>query len=71
MNKLREERQRQKLSQFQLSLKSGVWASKISWIENNHWNPSEVEKIRLSNALNVSVSLLFPPESDNQEKDRR
>ena len=59
MNRLRDERLKQKISQFKLSLKSDVWPSKISWIENGHWNPSEKEKEKLAKALGIKKGWLF------------
>lgn len=70
MNRLRDERFRQKISQFQLSLKSGIWASKISWIENYHWNPTQEEQLKLANALGVEVDWLFAEKNNKQEKER-
>ena len=69
MQRLRMTRLKQKKSQFQLSLESGVWPSKISNIENGRWNPSKEEMEKLAKALGVKVTWLFPKGDTKNESD--
>ncbi len=62
MNKLKEARQREGMSQLDLFIKSGIWPSRISNIENGHWIPFETERLKLANALGVEKGWLFPEE---------
>jgi transcriptional regulator with XRE-family HTH domain len=60
MNKLREVRARERVSQFRLRLLSGVHQSKISLIENDLIEPRIDELRKLSKALGVRPEELFP-----------
>ena len=53
MNKLREARVVQRVTQFQLRLSTGIHQSKISMIENCLVEASEDEKQKLAKALHV------------------
>ena len=60
-NKLRECRViPEKISQWKLSLDSGVKQSRISLIENCLIKPTIKEKIKLSEALNRKMEEVFP-----------
>lgn len=59
MNRLREARFKKRKSQLQLFKQTGIWPSKISYIENGYWNPSEKEKKKLARALGVTKNWLF------------
>jgi len=60
MNRLKEARFKKSKSQIQLFKETGIWTSKISYFENGYWIPTEEEKIRLANALDVKKDWLFP-----------
>jgi len=60
MNRLKEARFKKRKSQIQLFKETGIWPSKISYIENGYWNPSEEEKEKLAKALGVKKEWLFP-----------
>lgn len=60
MNRLREIRQKQRKSQLQLYLESGIQPSRVSYIENGHWIPSDEDKKALAIALKVDVEEVFP-----------
>lgn len=64
MNRLREARSKRRKSQLKLYLETGVVPCIISWIENGRWNPTEIQKIKLANALSVEVDWLFPKEDN-------
>jgi len=59
MNRLKEERFKKSKTQIQLFKETGIWPSKISYIENGYWNPSEKEKKKLARALGVTKYWLF------------
>jgi transcriptional regulator with XRE-family HTH domain len=58
-NRLREERQRRRVTQFQLRIASGVHQSKISLIENGWIEPRDDEQRRLAKALSVKPEEIF------------
>lgn len=61
-NRLREIRVIPRISQYVLSLKTGIPQSKISLFENNLLKPKMKEKKKLARALGVSLQQLFPEE---------
>lgn len=60
MNKLREVRVVSRVTQFRLALKTGINATKISFIENDLIEPSETEKGKLARALDKNIEEVFP-----------
>ena len=63
-NRLKEARFKKGKSQLQLFKETNIWPARISYIENGRWNPSEKEKIKLADALNVEEDWLFPKENN-------
>lgn len=61
-NKLRVVRAEKRVTQFQLRLQTGINATKISFIENGLVNPTELEKRKLSMALEIPQEQVFPME---------
>jgi DNA-binding XRE family transcriptional regulator len=60
-NKLREFRSiPDRISQWDLALKSDVKQSRISLIENCLVKPTVREKIRLAEALHKDIDIIFP-----------
>jgi transcriptional regulator with XRE-family HTH domain len=51
------------MSQLILFKKTGIWPSRISYIENGHLPAKEEEKKKLSKALGVEIDWLFPLET--------
>jgi len=62
MNRLKETRFGKGKSQLKVYLETGIWPSRISEIENGHRIPTESEKVKLANALEVEKGFLFPPD---------
>jgi transcriptional regulator with XRE-family HTH domain len=60
MNKLREVRVVQRVTQYQLRVITGIHPSKISLIENGFVEPREDEIKKLSTALGVKPEEIFP-----------
>lgn len=59
MNRLRIIRAERRISQFRLYLKTGINASKISFIENDLIQPTEEEKRKIAKALEASIIEVF------------
>lgn len=58
--RLREEREKAKFSQMELSLESGVSQNMITYIETGKRTPTLSTLLKLCNALNIDASELFP-----------
>ena len=48
------------LTQRALAQASGLNETLVSLIVNGHWNPDSVQKIKIAEALGVSVNEVFP-----------
>lgn len=62
MNKLKQIREKQGVSQTNLAAEVGVSARHISFIENDDRNPSIDIALKIAAALNVSVEEIFLPD---------
>jgi len=60
MNKLRQARLKIDMSQLELMKKTKIYFSTISRIERGWLKPSEEQKKKLADALNVKINWLFP-----------
>ena len=63
LSKLKSEREKQRLSQLELSYRSGVSQNMIAYIESGKRMPTLSTILKLCNALNINPSVLF---SDNE-----
>ena len=68
MNKLKEFRFFKKVTQPALALKTNIQQSRISLIENGLVVPSEVEKGKIAEALDVKVEELFATEPEKETR---
>ena len=59
-NRLRVMRADKRITQFKLSLLTGILQSKLSLIENSLIEPRDNEKQRLAQALGVKQEEIFP-----------
>ncbi|TPR22235.1 transcriptional regulator [Apilactobacillus timberlakei] len=66
MNRVREYREKQGLSQFALSQKISVARQTINLIENNKYNPSLNLCISLAKVLGTDLNGLFWEEEDEK-----
>ncbi|MBR4322923.1 helix-turn-helix transcriptional regulator [Treponema sp.] len=57
--RLRQEREKLHLSQFELSLEAGVSQNMIAYIENGKRTPSISTILKLCNAMKIDPSVLF------------
>lgn len=71
MNHLKLFRFKREITQLELFKKTGIWPSKISYIENRYLEPNEVERKKLAAALNVSEKQLFPRRGKKKQGDQR
>ena len=67
MNRLKEARFKTGKTQIQLFRDTGIWPSRISYIENGYMNPTEEEKSKLANALGIEVAKVVPEEKSKQK----
>jgi transcriptional regulator with XRE-family HTH domain len=58
-NRLKEIRARNRVTQFELRLKTGIHQSKISMAENNYIELTEREKAKIARALGVSANEIW------------
>lgn len=54
------------MTQFQLARKSRINPATVSLIENEHLAPTPEQCDRLARALNVDVSVVFPPKQKSR-----
>ncbi|MFC2034881.1 helix-turn-helix domain-containing protein [Chloroflexota bacterium] len=69
MNRLKELRNKQELSQLRLALLTGIAPSDISRIENNWLYPYPGWQKRLARALGTTEAELFPPSKGGDDGD--
>lgn len=65
--RLKQEREKQKLSQLELAFKSNVSQNMIAYIETGKRTPTLSTLIKLCNALNINPSVLFAEEDVQRE----
>lgn len=65
--RLKQEREKQKLSQLELAFKSNVSQNMIAYIETGKRTPTLSTLIKLCNALNINPSVLFAEEDEQRE----
>jgi transcriptional regulator with XRE-family HTH domain len=59
MNRLRIVRAEKKMTQFKLSVLTGIIQSRLSYIENSLIEPSEDEKKKIAEALGVRLEEIW------------
>lgn len=68
VSRLKAERERQKLSQLELSYRSDVSQNMIAYIESGKRVPSLSTVLKLCNALNINPSELFQDEDEKKNE---
>ena len=71
IEKLKFYREEQNLSQFELSLQSGVSQNMITYIETGKRSPTLKTIIKLCNALGISPAKLFDLDDKEKEETKR
>lgn len=67
LKRLKQAREKAKMSQLELSYKSGVSANMIMYIETGKSSPSLSTLLKLCNALSINPAILFS-ESDEEKE---
>lgn len=60
MNRMKVVRAEKRVTQFELRNKTGINATKISFVENGLIEATQEEKTKLAGALGVTVDEVFP-----------
>jgi len=68
--RLREERERLKISQMDLSFKAGLSQNQVNYIENGKRTPNLYSVLSICNALQISPALIFEPEDTKRHEAR-
>jgi transcriptional regulator with XRE-family HTH domain len=68
--RLREEREKLKISQMELSLKAGLSQNEVNYIETGKRTPNLYSLLRICSALQINPAVLFKPEEIEQHKAR-
>lgn len=71
LQRLKKAREDAKLSQLELSYKSGVSQNMITYIETGKSSPTLSTLLKLCNALSINPSILFEEESEEREKNKQ
>ncbi|MDR0551954.1 MAG: helix-turn-helix transcriptional regulator [Spirochaetaceae bacterium] len=70
LTRLREEREKARISQMELSLKAGLAQNLVNSIENGHRIPSLPTILKICWALNIEPSTLFLRSAEDRIKKR-
>lgn len=71
LQRLKKAREEAKLSQLELSYKSGVSQNMITYIETGKSSPTLSTLLKLCNALSINPSILFEEQSEEREKSKQ
>jgi len=68
--RLREEREKQRISQMDLSFKAGLSQNQVNYIENGKRKPNLYTILSICRALQISPALLFESENTDRQQAR-
>lgn len=68
--RLREEREKMRISQMDLSFRAGLSQNQVNYIETGKRTPNLYTILSICNALHINPAVLFEPE-DAQRKEAR
>jgi transcriptional regulator with XRE-family HTH domain len=68
--RLREEREKLRISQMDLSFKSGLSQNQVNYIETGKRTPNLYTLLSICNALRISPAVLFKPEEAERKEAR-
>ena len=71
LKRLKVARENAKMSQLELSYKSGVSQNMITYIETGKSSPTLTTILKLCNALNINPAILFQVDDAKREEDKR
>ena len=69
--RLREEREKQRISQIDLAFKAGLSQNQVNYIETGKRTPNLHTLLCICNALQISPTLLFTKEDKDNYNDKR
>ena len=70
VERLRQEREKQRISQMDLSFKAGLSQNQVSYIETGKRTPNLQTLLSICQALQISPAVLFIPQ-DNERREAR
>lgn len=68
--RLREEREKQRISQIDLSFKAGLSQNLVNYIETGKRTPNLHTILSLCNALEINPAILFEPQATERQQAR-
>ena len=68
--RLREEREKLRISQMDLSFKAGLSQNQVNYIETGKRTPNLYTILRICKALQISPAVLFEPENAERQEAR-
>jgi len=68
--RLREEREKVRISQMDLSFKAGLSQNQVNYIETGKRTPNLYTILSICNALQISPAVIFEPEDTKRQKAR-
>jgi transcriptional regulator with XRE-family HTH domain len=68
--RLREEREKLRISQMDLSFKAGLSQNQVNYIETGKRTPNLYSFLSICNALQISPSVIFEPEDTERQRAR-
>jgi len=68
--RLREEREKMRISQMELSFKAGLSQNQVNYIETGKRTPTLYTFLRICNALQISPAVLFEQEDTERQTAR-
>jgi transcriptional regulator with XRE-family HTH domain len=68
--RLREERERLRISQMDLSLKAGLSQNQVNYIETGKRTPNLYSFLSICNALQISPAVIFEPKDAERREAR-
>lgn len=71
LQRLKKAREEAKLSQLELSYKSGVSQNMITYIETGKSSPTLTTLLKLTDALNINPAELFLETDDEKEREKQ
>jgi transcriptional regulator with XRE-family HTH domain len=70
IQRLREEREKQRLSQLDLSLKAGLSQNQVNYIETGKRTPNLNTILSLCKVLQINPAVLFEPDNTERQEAR-
>jgi len=70
IQRMREEREKQRISQMELSLKAGLSQNQINYIETGKRTPNLHTILNICQALEINPAILFEASSTDRQKAR-